>query len=69
MNKKEVKDLGMSFEEAIVRDDFLQCYQYLGKFYTDETFDTAPPVLLGQCPWEEEETASIGTCTNCNFTG
>ena len=72
--EKKVKDLGMTFEEAVLRKDFFQCYQFLGKYYTDDTFHTAPPVLLGQCPscgeftWEEL-TENIGTCSQCNFTG
>ena len=74
MNKK-TKDLGMTLEQAILRKDFGQCYQLLGKYYTADTFYTAPPILLGQCPscgeftWEEAAEADIGECTKCGFSG
>ena len=73
--KTNVKDLGMTFEEAVLRPDFFACYQLLGKYYTSETFHTAPPVLLGQCPscgefsWDEHPEANIGKCDHCNFVG
>ena len=75
MNKKKIKDLGMTFEQAVLRHDFFQCYQLLGKYYTADTFHTAPPVLLGQCPscgeftWEESIEEDIGKCNKCNFSG
>lgn len=72
---KHKKDLGMTFEEAIKRPDFFNCYEFLGKFYTNETFDTAPEVQIDQCPicgefsWEEEETVDRGKCNECGFVG
>ncbi|MCE5295109.1 MAG: hypothetical protein LLF94_10930 [Chlamydiales bacterium] len=75
MKKTNKKDLGMTLEEAIKRPDFLKCYQFLGKFYTEKTFDTAPAVQLGQCPicgdftWEEMDDKDWGQCSSCNFAG
>ena len=65
----------MTLEQAILRKDFFQCYQLLGKYYTADTFHTAPPILLGQCPscgeftWEEDAEADIGECAKCGFSG
>lgn len=74
--KKKIKDLGMSFEEALQRPDFVQCYEFLGKYYTSETFYSAPPVILGQCPacgeftWENlNGDVTKGQCKKCNFSG
>lgn len=75
MKTNKTKDLGMTFEEASLRPDFFECYLLLGKYYTDATFDTAPPVLIGQCPicgeftWDEREDADFGECSACGFAG
>lgn len=74
MTKTKIKDLGMTHEEAIRKGVLFQCYQVLGKYYTAETFNTAPAVQLGQCPscgefaWEEL-TDNVGQCSECNFSG
>lgn len=74
MNKKQVEDFGMTYEQAILRDDFLECYQFLGKYYTADAFHTVPPVLEGQCPvcgeftWKELAD-DLGECDKCGFSG
>jgi hypothetical protein len=72
---KEVKDLGMTAQEAIQKGILGQCYHVLGKYYTSETFHTAPPVQFGQCPscaeftWDEHPTEDFGSCSSCGFSG
>jgi hypothetical protein len=74
-NKNKITDLGMTIEQAIRRNDFHQCYQLLGKYYTADTFHTAPPVLLGQClscgemTWDESNDEDFGKCSKCGFSG
>lgn len=73
--KAKVKDLGMTYEEALKKGVLFQCYQILGKHYTAQTEKTAPEVQVGQCPscgdfsWEEEEDRDWGECSHCKFVG
>lgn len=74
MAKTKIKDLGMTYEEAMRKGVLFQCYQILGKYYTAETSHTAPEAQPGQCPscaefaWKEL-TDNVGQCSKCDFSG